>query len=100
MRKDKQSAPDAATQRPEWAKRCRNSMSELPSRCSVAARCARNRYNACGVVGVLVPAAADDPEARLPPVQEVASAETMKRALCDVSETALLSHFLTLPELP
>jgi hypothetical protein len=51
-------------------------------------------------VGVLVPAAADDPEARLPPVQEVASAETMKRALCDVSETALLSHFLTLPELP
>jgi hypothetical protein len=33
-------------------------------------------------------------------VQELASTETMKRALCDVSETALLSHFPTLPEPP
>jgi hypothetical protein len=51
-------------------------------------------------VGALVPPPADDPEARMPPVQEVASTETMKRALCDVSETALLSHFPTLAEPP
>jgi hypothetical protein len=51
-------------------------------------------------VGALVPTAADDPEARVPPVQEVASAETMKRALCDVSETALLRHVPTLSEPP
>jgi len=32
-------------------------------------------------VGALVPTAADDPKARVPPVQEVASTETMKTSI-------------------
>ena len=100
MRKDKQSALDAATQCPERGqslqkRNVRTTFGLLRGRSLCAQQVQRLRP-----VGALVPPPADDPEAQAPPVQEVASAETMKGALCDVSETALLSHFLTLPELP